>query len=293
MKTRNLNILVALILYTLVMNSLNGDAWASDFDLAAHYQHNVKQVKVEQQPLDAEKVVINFTSFDGAQVNGQISYPKIKRQQYPLVIAMHAMGRSYPRWWHAELKGSKTVTQVHKLTELAHQNGFAVIALDARHHGSRKQADVSLKEIMTNLHQGDKQAYQDMIRHSILDYRLLLDWLHLQPQFKDQQIRVVGYSMGGQMALLLAAIDERVSEVLSIVPPHIDDTMPVVAPVLAAKMIDDKAVTLLTANQDQYATEQQNQTLFDAIASKDKVRLVFNADHILPESYVEKIRYWF
>ena len=235
----------------------------------------------------------SFTSFDGQTVNGRLSYPNVKQDTYPVFIAMQAMGRSFPRWWNAKLKGSPTVTQAHKITALASQQGFAVLALDARHHGTRKDPDLSLLTILDRLEAGDSKAYEAMVRDTVKDYKAALNWVSAQPQFNGSPVYVVGYSMGAQMALLLAAADQRIDNVVSIVPPHVEDTMPLVSPNVNAARITNAEVLLLTANQDEYATNEQFADLFEQLPTQTKRQIVFNSGHILPAQYPEVLEHWF
>lgn len=86
-------------------------------------------------------------SFDGAVANGRIVYPAdpaVLAAPRPVLLGMHAMGRSHGRWSEAEFKGRPTKENTHRLAELALQQGYVVIALDAREHGDRKNADKPL-----------------------------------------------------------------------------------------------------------------------------------------------------
>lgn len=69
------------------------------------YQQNSNQV-VEMVFAEIEPRTFTFTykSFDGSVVNGQISYPNTKSKNYPVLVGISAMGRSYIRWWSESLK---------------------------------------------------------------------------------------------------------------------------------------------------------------------------------------------
>ena len=126
------------------------------------------EMKFEQTETDKYK--FSYKSFDGAVVNGQFSYPKIKSQEYPVFIGVSAMGRGYQRWWVDSFKGRPTVTQVNKITSMANKIGYAVIAIDARYHGTRKDPDKTLRSIMNDLHFfGSKDTYENMIKETVLD----------------------------------------------------------------------------------------------------------------------------
>ena len=259
---------------------------------AYHYKQS-SDINMQLNKIDAKTFRFSYKSFDGEIVNGQLSYPKRVAESYPVLIGVHAMGRSYPRWWTNSLKGRPTVTQVNKLTQLAHQKGYAVIAIDARYHGSRKKADKPLKSIMMDVtFLGDKTDYVDMVKNSVVDHRVLLDWIEQQTQFDNQQIRVAGYSMGGQISLLLTGLDKRISGVAAIVPPFIDDKLASVAPKNIVSHYQNIPVVLVTATDDENASQLENDYLFKQISSNNKQRIEFEGGHILPENYVTSLSTW-
>lgn len=261
-----------------------------------HYQYTTKQpIAIDSTQDDSRHSSFSFTSFDGQLVYGQISYPKQKAQSYPVLIGFHAMGRSAQRWWQDSINGRKTITRVNKLTEMADKLGYVVIALDARAHGKRKDPNMSLTTIMTSLKKDNVSApYRNMILNTVKDHSLLLDWIHTQPQLDKNNIHLAGYSMGAQLSLLLAAVDQRVKDVLAIVPPFIEeDELSLVSPVKLASSLTDNRLMLITADADEYATSAQNDQLFDAIPSPNKHRVVVAGGHILPETYLTHLKHWF
>lgn len=235
-----------------------------------------------------------YTTFDGEQVKGQLSYPTKIQDKYPVLIGLHAMGRNYQRWWVDAIAGKPTVTQVHQLTEMAQEKGYVVVAIDARHHGVRKVEEKSLKSIMHKLWNLDEtDDYIDMISKTTIDHRVLIDWVVQQPQFDINNIHVAGYSMGGQISLLLAGVDKRVSNVLSIVPPNNDEELALVAPTNIVHRLNKHKIWMVSANDDKYANKQQNSDLFDKIATKNKKHITIDSGHILPADYVTQVAEWF
>lgn len=236
----------------------------------------------------------SYTTFDGTKVQGQINYPEAIKDKYPVLIGIHAMGRSYPRWWVNSIKGRPTVTQVNKITDMAIDKGYVVIAIDARYHGSRKIEDKSLRSIMIDLtFLGNKTDYVDMINHTILDHRVLLDWIEQQKDLDINNTHVAGYSMGGQLSLLLAGVDKRISNVLSIVPPYLDDKVASVAPKNIVSLLKQHKVWLVTSSDDENADQKDNLSLFDGISTDNKRHLIFDGNHILPQGYVNELSDWF
>ena len=265
----------------------------SEFTSRYDYTKN-SNVNIELSQLEPNIYTFTYQSFDGAIVNGQISFPEKQAEAYPVLIGVPAMGRGYQRWWVDSFKGRPTVTQVNKITEMASKKGYAVISIDSRYHGKRKDPKNTLRSIMNKLHFfGDKLLYEQMIEYTVMDIRVLLDWVENEKQFINSDINVAGYSMGGQISLLLGAVDQRVNKIISIVPPFIDDKIASVAPKNAAPLITKNAVLLVTSNDDENATERENEHLFSLIASAEKEHLVFPGSHILPDGYVNEISFWF
>ncbi len=238
-----------------------------------------------------------YRSFDGVEVNGQIHYPQPPASTavvFPVMIGVHGMGRSEVRWWQDTFKDRPTVEQTHRLSQLALKNGHAVIAIDARNHGQRKDPTKPLQRVMNDLHYfGKRNDYEDMVRETVLDHRVLLDWIVSNPTLDSSRISVAGYSMGAQVALLLAGVDRRISGVLAIAPPHIDGGTAIVAPLNVADGLVDTKIWLLSATDDEYASSRQNQTLFDSIRGDHKRHIVYAGGHILPEPYVDDLVEWF
>lgn len=265
-------------------------------ELLKDYQYTIEQpVTIKSNSQDGRLSKFSFTSFDGQVVHGQISYPKQKASSYPVLIGLHAMGRSSERWWQDSINGRKTITQVDKLTEMADKLGYVVIALDARAHGKRKDPNMSLTKIMTALNTDTNPSlYYNMILNTVKDYRVLLDWIQVQPQLDSKKVQLAGYSMGAQLSLLLAAVDQRVNDVLAIVPPFIgEQSLSQVSPLSLAPLLIENRLMLITADADEYASTTQNTQLFNAITSTNKHRAVISSGHILPENYLTHLEHWF
>jgi len=258
--------------------------------LQAYINQNNENIEMKFVEINPNIFSFTYKSYDGEMVNGQISYPEEKSENYPVLIGISAMGRSYTRWWTESFKGRPTVTQVNKITELANSNGYVVVSIDARYHGKRKNPERTLASIMNDLHFfGDKRDYEAMIRDTVLDHRVLLDWIEQQENLDKNVIKVAGYSMGGQIGLILASIDERVTEVISIVPPFIDDKTALVAPKNVISLLGDKPVLLITADSDENASVKENDYLYDLMPGINKERIDFEGGHILPDGYVDRL----
>jgi dienelactone hydrolase len=262
-------------------------------ELQTRYAH-----KPQLAPREAHTTDIRLQSFDGTLFEGRIVYPSdpaLASRPFPVLIGMHAMGRSHMRWWQAELNGRPTIEQTHRITQMALQQGYAVVAIDARAHGQRRHLGQphAAQRAMRDMHWfGRRQAYEQMIIDTVRDHRMLLDWVATQPQLDSQRVKAAGYSMGAQGALLLAGLDGRVQAVAAMVPPHLDDKLAAVAPMQVVAGLQGKRVWLLTGNDDEHASAQENQALFDAIPGPDKKHLRFESGHLLPGDYVQALADW-
>ncbi len=266
-------------------------------ELAARYAYPVKQqVQLELKELTPQSFEFTYQSFDGATVNGRISYPqdpKTIQSPVPVLIGAHAMGRSQIRWWQDHFKTSETYEQTYKITTMALAKGYAVVAIDARHHGLRKDPHLTIVDIINNLHWwGEREPYEAMLVDTVRDHRVLLDWLVQQPQLDKNNIKLAGYSMGAQISLLLAGVDSRIQSVAAIVPPYMNNTTAAVAPLNLMAGLTDNQVWLFTADDDEYASIKQNQQLFDALPNADKKLFRFDSGHLLPADYVAKLEPW-
>lgn len=266
-------------------------------ELSARYAYSMKQqVQLELKELTPQSFEFTYQSFDGVTVNGRISYPldpKAIRSPVPVLIGAHAMGRSQIRWWQDSFKDRATFEQTDKITAMALAKGYAVVAIDARHHGLRKDPNLSIVDIIDNLHWwGEREPYETMLVDTVRDHRVLLDWLVQQPMLDKNNIKLAGYSMGAQISLLLAGVDSRIQSVAAIVPPHMNSTTAVVAPLNVIAGLADNQVWLFTADDDEYASIKQNQQLFDALPNADKKLFRFDSGHLLPADYVTKLEPW-
>ena len=267
-------------------------------ELAARYAYPLEQqVQVKLTELNPQSFDFTYQSFDGAIVNGRIQYPQDRTtitSPVPVLIGAHAMGRSQIRWWQDSFKDRATFEQTDKITAMALAKGYAVVAIDARHHGLRKDPDISVVDIIDNLHWwGEREPYEQMLVDTVRDHRVLLDWLVQQPQLDNSKIKLAGYSMGAQISLLLAGVDSRIQSIAAIVPPYMNSTTAVVAPLNVIAGLADNQVWLFTADNDEYASIKQNQQLFDALPNADKKLFRFDSGHLLPADYVTKLEPWF
>jgi hypothetical protein len=161
-----------------------------------------------------------------------------------------------------------TIEQTRRITQRALQQGYAVLAIDARVHGQRRHRGQphAAQHAMRDMHWfGRRQAYEQMIIDTVRDHRVLL----------------------------LAGLDERVRAVAALVPPHPGDNVAAVAPINLVAGLQGKRAWLLTGEEEDHGTSEESQALFDATTSQDQKHLHFKSGHLLPSDQVESLSDWF
>lgn len=225
---------------------------------------------------------IVFNAADGERVIGFTLISRETKDDAPIAVLMHPMAATNLYWLAKD-----NLMSGDKLTADLIDRGYRVVALDARGHGAR-MGDMSPMEFLSNAREGDGKAYRAMITGTIKDYKLLLDtMLEKHPEAKG--VLAMGYSMGAQMATLLAGQDERVTHLVTMVPPAVTN-VPELAPITFAPEISIPWL-LVTADRDQFATPEQNAALANAAARKPSVQS-FDSRHRLPGDYVNSVSDW-
>ncbi len=249
-------------------------------------------LKMQQQPIEADglgaRFSLSFVSDDQQAVNGVLAMPQgyvvDNNKPFKLALLLHPMGRDHALWFSED-----NPIKAGGISQALRQQGYAVLALDARRHGLRKVGDFGLQELIGRAHSPHRRLYDDMIIGTVRDYRLALAWVTAAWDLSDQDVAVMGYSMGAQMSLLLASYEPSVSHVVSMVPPYVDQPDSPVAPRQHAARIDSAQVLLLAAKQDPYASVAQNQQVFDLISSQEKTIHYFDSGHVLPVTYQDVV----
>ena len=245
-------------------------------------KHDI-QMQKNELPADqlGQRFTLSFVSDDQQKVNGTLAMPAEPDENLKLAVLLHPMGRDENIWWSAD-----NPIQGGAITQHLRQQGFVILTLDARRHGQRKLGDMGLKEMLNRAHSKHRRMYDDMIIGTVRDYRLALHWLR-QNHNLQSSVAAIGYSMGAQMSLLLARFEHNINQVISMVPPYVDQPASPVAPRHHVTGIKNARVLLMTADQDPYASQPQNQQVFELIASSDKNQISFDSGHLLPPEFLQ------
>ena len=222
---------------------------------------------------------------DGERIPVLVLEPEGGKANPPVAVLLHGLTRSKEDWL-----SDTEPTFGGALTEHLRSAGYRVYLMDARRHGERATPDAKPGALAKRARAGDIGPYQAMIVDTVRDAQALLAKV-LATGKKPPKVLVAGYSMGAQVGLLLASREPRVTHLVTMVPPHVDPVQGDAAPVNRMDKVHQSWL-LLTANRDQFSTEENNQKLFEAAPSKRKTRRTFDSGHALPREYLDEVRRW-
>ena len=125
-----------------------------------------------------------------------------------------------------------------------------------------------------------------------------MDYIESKSKSKTQFFDVIGYSMGGQMAILLNSVDDRLNRVVVCVAPldfksgvrfgmseentkYLDYLSP-----KNCATLQKAPIILLMGTEDVWYTKKEAQDFFDEITIKDKSLKFYDSGHYLPHEFV-------
>ena len=232
---------------------------------------------------DVRSMSLNWESpVDKRPITGFLLQEEALPKDAPVALLLHAMNTDSYHWI-----ADGAPTYGGKITDVLLKSGYRVLALDARAHGHRKYGD-SAEERMNKANNGEPKAYYEMIKNTVNDYEFLLQ--KVGRNFAEaKHIVAVGYSMGAQMAIMLAAENPEIDHLITMVPPHAGDVMDV-SPVKFAPKVRAKWLLFL-AGKDEYSKPEENEEIAAAIKI-NVTRIDYDSGHVLPKGYVNEVEKW-
>lgn len=168
--------------------------------------------------------------------------------------------------------------------------GVASLALDLPFHGEREGAD---REIPRN-----PLALVGAWKTAIAEARAAATWLASQPDVDAERIGVVGYSLGGFLALMTAAEEDRLRVVALAAAGDLPDHTPyamlvrgLVDPLRAAGRLDGRPLLLVNGRRDRTTRPAQAERLFAAALEPKAIRW-YDGGHWPPPSAIDGAAEW-
>jgi uncharacterized protein len=278
------------------------------YDYDAKGAVEVKSTPVENTDMRMER--ITFTGPEGDAASGFFSRPKADGV-YPCVLLLHGLGDSS--------KGRFDLGMAKAFTE----QGIAVLALDAPHHGPRmSQQDMMLflkmgQDITTAKTQGDlaaqikevdkdraiEKVLAETIRQGVKDYRRALDWLSSRKDIKADRIGAMGYSLGSIMSSILGGVDTRVRSIALCVggdatvgysatePAETKERALAISPSLYISHMAGRPILFLNGKTDQIIPKKATDLLYEAARDPKEIRW-FESGHSLPQDALAQAVKW-
>ena len=141
---------------------------------------------------------VRLHTTDDVTVTG--TYYPIQRNPAPAVLLIHSVARNRTTW--------------EAFAKLLQQNGMAALAIDLRGHGESTRKLTADGSVTIDYHNFATRDFQDML----LDIEAAVDWLQAQPEIDHNRIALVGESLGANLVLRYAAINEDLAAVVVFSP---------------------------------------------------------------------------
>jgi len=186
--------------------------------------------------------------------------------------------------------------------------GYNIVIPDAKFHGERshelnfRPPETLPFTLATN--ENDVKKFAELMTDTIKDIRIIMDYL--ESTQGNIKFNIIGYSMGGAMALLLNASETRINSVAACVPPlnhpkkdinnanwskSITTSIINSTPYLQAK--NQLAPTALFLGEtDFFYTKDEVKHFMKNIPHNKKVSTYYNSGHELPSKYIYDVIVW-
>jgi len=171
------------------------------------------------------------------------------------------------------------------------ERGVASLALDLPFHGERDGA-------------GGAVPYRNPIalvgawRSAVREARAAIEWLGGQPEVDSARLGVLGYSLGGFLALMTASEEASVRAITLAAAGDLPDSTPylsllrrAVDPLRAVRRLDGRPLLLVNGRRDTTTRPAQAERLF-ALAEEPKELYWYEGGHWPPVSAIEYAAAW-
>ena len=272
----------------------------ADFSYATRIGFEADTVEIKNYGDEGYAMKIVMNGWD-SKVPFFIVQPKMATNRF--VILLHGLGDSKEGFI------TRRVSELSKnyilLKDSLLQLGYSVIIPDAKYHGERS-FESNFAPPSTLLLPAKLDMIKAMWVTTVKDLRLLMDFIETATS-EDKSFDVIGYSMGGMLAIMLNSSDERLNSAVACVAPL--DIPKVVTTVFgwndteAAESLDLispknyastqlSPICLIMGDTDFFYTEDEARTFHSKVKLEDKKIEFYNAGHYLPTDFVANAINW-
>lgn len=171
------------------------------------------------------------------------------------------------------------------------ERGVASLALDLPMHGERERGNA--RNAFAN-----PLALVGAWRTAVSETERAVDWLEQQPEVDSRRLGIVGYSLGGFLALMAAADDPRLQVLAMAAAGDLPDATPysalvrsVVDPLRAVRRVAGRPLLLLNGRRDTTTRPAQAERLF-AAAQEPRTMQWYDGGHWPPAASIAFAAEW-
>lgn len=219
------------------------------------------------------------------------------------VILLHGLGDSKEDWVYPSEPYLEWSRNTRAIKDSLVSLGYNLIIPDAKFHGERSyelgfRAPESLPPVISK-NQKDSKSFELLVSSTVKDLRIIMDYLQNRENNLAKSFGVIGYSLGGNLAILLSVFDERISAVVGCVPPinlparglemfdWPDDVINGqinITPMTHASSLFTPTLMLM-GKKDFFSLEQEVSEFYNKVSNEEKELKYFDSGHILPNEY--------
>ena len=260
-------------------------------------------VVVQKQEIDS------LTTFEKIVLEGFDSkvpfyhYGNKKKGGVAYVILLHGLGDSKEDWVYPSDPYYEWGRNLASIKDSLLALGYSLIIPDAKFHGERSyeldfRPPATLPPVISR-NEKDSKTFETLFTSTVKDIRMIMDYVEVLDPGSAPSFGTIGYSLGGNLAILLSVADDRVSSVVGCVAPVnlpangleafdwsedvIQGQKDITPMNLAAAQ--EAPIMLLMGRQDYFTTEQEATDFFEKVPTEEKELKFFEAGHILPNEY--------
>lgn len=293
--------LLALLFFLLSINQITSQNRTDVFD----YKKKINNIAtvVQSQQIDSV-TVLEKISIDG--FNSKIPFYHFinkRNNTKNYIILLHGLGGSKNDWVRPSKPYLEWSENLSAIKDSLISLGYSIIIPDAKYHGERSyELDFRPAESlppMLSRNEKDGKHFETLMTSTVKDVRIIMDYLQFQFEIPDIKFGIIGYSMGGALAILLNATDNRISSVVACVPPlnhpekellkfswseEINKGLSDVTPINYS-IFQKSPILLLMGNKDFFYTEEEVSSFIKKVPITEKELKYFNSGHMLPIEY--------
>ena len=217
-----------------------------------------------------------------------LALPKTGQAPFPVVLLVHGGGGSKETWWQADGFEFGAALRDSLLSA-----GFAILAIDTQLHGERAAGADYMPVPTMFLERKWMHRLRDVTAETSVDLRRALDYLETRRDIDVRRASIFGTSMGGGVAALVAAMDDRIrSAVIGVAPVEEKRFYPFRALDIAPGL--NRPATLIVAGRaDEMIPMAATERFVAAVGGPRSKLVILNSGHRLPAEYIGHSIRWF